>query len=347
MLLRAFAVSCVLVLGGSLPGFAQQPTQKAAVPAESGTTPKRPGGTVTRPKDGVQHPDLDKAWAEYDGALNKSAEEITAAITKQFDAATDRGDLEAAERWQATLAAFEKQGDLPDAKELKASAVAAATTRIKAEQELLKAYDGVVKSLTIQKKISEARLARQECDSLRLSPPPADADQKPQKPQKLIIVNAKYGADTRWADLTRVVSSAVVNDRLFVSPDGPDFGDPAPYARKTLTVEYRFSDGPEQTVSAEQGVPLVIAPPNRPVTNKKAIVLAAFYGAGVRWIDISNQLQRRATPKGLEIRDYGSGNDLAKRDPLVGAHKFIVIFYNQDGIERHAIFADGAPVRVP
>lgn len=63
--------------------------------------PKRPAGAVTRPKDGVQHPDLDKASAEYEADVARAREVILAAMNKKLDAAHKVGGL----------AGFE--GDLP------------------------------------------------------------------------------------------------------------------------------------------------------------------------------------------------------------------------------------------
>jgi len=189
MRLWAVVVSCVLVLGGSLRGMAQQQQQQrqqlgprtldgllnsgeAQTPtasAEAGVTdagPKRPAGTVTRPKDGVNHPDLDKAWADYDAAVTKAAEGIRAAIAKQFDAATAKGALDEAEKWQNAMGKFEKAGELPSEKEAKTAVRAAAADYNKASDELTKAYEAVVKALTIEKKITDAKAVRDELSTV-------------------------------------------------------------------------------------------------------------------------------------------------------------------------------------
>lgn len=175
----AIGFTCILVLCVAAPSYAQQTgprtlenllnsdnTQKPAAAAEAGSTdagPKRPAGTVKRPKGGVQHPDLDKAWADYDAAVTKAAEGIRAAINKQFDAATEKGDLDAADKWQTALEKFEKAGEVPTEKEVKAAVSGALAELKKAGEELTKGYEAVVKNLTIEKKIAEARAARDEC----------------------------------------------------------------------------------------------------------------------------------------------------------------------------------------
>jgi len=141
---------------------AQKPAVAAAEADATDAGPKRPAGTVVRPKDGVQHPDLDKAWADYDAAVSKAAESIKAAINKQFDAATEKGDLDAADKWQTALEKFEKAGEVPTEKETKVAVNAATADFKKAKEELTKAYEAVKKALTMEKKIQEAKAVRGE-----------------------------------------------------------------------------------------------------------------------------------------------------------------------------------------
>jgi hypothetical protein len=164
-----------LVCGNTAACLAQQPgpatlenlvnspeDQDASAVTEVDAGPKPPAGTVARPKDGVQHPDLDKAWADYDAVVAKAAEGIKAAITKQFDAAAEKGDLDAAEKWQTALEKFKKTGEVPSGSETKSAVSAAVADYKKAKEELGKAYESVVKALTMEKKIAEAKAAREE-----------------------------------------------------------------------------------------------------------------------------------------------------------------------------------------
>lgn len=181
MCLRVFGFACVLMLCGVASSFGQQrqtgprtlegllnsdeaqkPAAAAPVTDATDAAPKRPAGTVVRPKDGVQHPDLDKAWADYDAAVAKVTESMKAVIAKQFDAATANGDLDAAEKWQNALEKFEKAGELPTEKETKAAVGAAVTDCNEAREELTKAYETAVKALTMEKKIAEAKAVRNE-----------------------------------------------------------------------------------------------------------------------------------------------------------------------------------------
>lgn len=193
------------ISGGSASCFAQQPgpatlegllksdeAEKPAAAAEVAAAapvadapdagPKRPAGSVARPKDGVKHPDLDRAWADYDAAVAKVTESIKAAVAKQFDAATAKGDLDAADKWQTALENFEKAGEVPTESETKATLAVALVDYKKAREELAKAYEAVVKNLTMEKKIAEAKAVRQELVGFTsLKPPAAPQEEKPRK----------------------------------------------------------------------------------------------------------------------------------------------------------------------
>ncbi len=181
----AYLVSCALVFGGKSQGLAQQPTGPATLenlltdevvaPANppvvvDATGPAAPApflggriqGTVVRPKDGVQHPDLDKAWVEYEAAVGKAAESVKAAISRQFDAAAAKENLDQAEKWQAILEQFEKAGEFPDSADTKAAVSAAVAVYTKAHEQLAKTYDATVKALTREKNIVEAKAVRAE-----------------------------------------------------------------------------------------------------------------------------------------------------------------------------------------
>ncbi len=178
MRLRSFAFAIALLSGGVLSSLAQQPTGPAT-PEDSESsvdrgdpvrTTRQPYTRLARPEDGVQHADLDKAWEEYEAAIAKGAERIQAAISKQFDAATARGDLDDSEKWQAALEIFVKSGEVPDEGMPKTLVNAAITDCKKAKEELRKGYEGVVKTLTIEKKIEEAKAVRTEARCLNKPP---------------------------------------------------------------------------------------------------------------------------------------------------------------------------------
>lgn len=75
--------------------------------------------------------------------------------------------------------------------------------------------------------------------------------------EKLSILKAEYGVGHQWADVTDVVSRALVDDRL-VYRTGPGLPDPAPGKGKSLKVTYLI-DGMVQVVEAAENNELVIA----------------------------------------------------------------------------------------
>jgi hypothetical protein len=124
-------------------------------------------GTLTRPQRHVQHKDLDKAWAEYDAEIEKATNAVHALITREFNAAADRGSLEAAERWQHAGKIFEKEGRFPeDVNQAAKMKQVVDADLIRAKQAIVEAYDAVVISLTRDKEIGLARAARDEIDGL-------------------------------------------------------------------------------------------------------------------------------------------------------------------------------------
>jgi hypothetical protein len=176
MHVQTFVLSFAIAASGLVPlaCLAQQPPGAATLETSvSGDDSKaktagtvRPAGTLVRPQDGVQHPDLDKAWTEYDAAVAKVTESIKASIAKQFDAATEKGDLDAAEKWQIALQKFDENGQLPSESGTRAVASAAATELKAAKDSLEEAYGTVVKALTREKKIAEAKAVRSEAKAI-------------------------------------------------------------------------------------------------------------------------------------------------------------------------------------
>lgn len=158
--------------GGDMPKDANA----ADAPAAAVVRPARPLGMLSRPKDSVRHVELDRAWSEHDAVVTRVTERIKDAIDQQFDAATDKADLDAAAKWEVVLKRFEEHGDLPNEKETEAAVNEAIVEYWDAKAALAEAYDAVIKDLTRQQQIATAKSVREElrmqqsrnCDPVRL-----------------------------------------------------------------------------------------------------------------------------------------------------------------------------------
>lgn len=192
MNLRCFGFSSALVLIGFVPCLARQASgpdtlepPTAQTPASTPPTgaaagvPKRPAGTAVRPQGGIQHPDLDKAWADYEAAIAKTSGGIKAAIDKQFDTVTAKGDLDAAEKWDAIRRNFETRGSIPDETETKAAVEAAQKSLASSRRELHEAYTELTKTLTQARKLVEAREVANEGRAIAGDAQPAVAKPDP------------------------------------------------------------------------------------------------------------------------------------------------------------------------
>jgi hypothetical protein len=181
MRMRSLAFSFALLFSGFVPSaaLAQRP---AAVDASEPAAPTplptgRIQGAVTRPKDGVQHPDLDAAWIEYDEQIETAAKAIEQAIEKGLNAAAASGDLDAALKWKTAGEQFQKDGQIPEVLDSQRpqgrpkpkptkpepspqSLVAEARAR------LAKAYESAEQQLTKQHDFEKAKQVRSERESL-------------------------------------------------------------------------------------------------------------------------------------------------------------------------------------
>jgi len=147
------------LLNGDNPGATAKAEESPAAEDEDKSVP--PTGTYVRPKDGSKDPDLEKAWATYDAAVEKATTALRDAIGKQRAAAREVADLDAAKRYRDMLEALEKKGQLPaDDKVLQKQVKSAQDAYKVAAGELEQAYKAVVvklvKDTTLDESIAEA-----------------------------------------------------------------------------------------------------------------------------------------------------------------------------------------------
>jgi len=221
MRLRSLWIYFSLVLAGSVQGFAQQQQQSGPRTLETllnddGATPvRRPAavdatepaapaavpagriqGAVARPKDGVQHPDLDAAWAEYDTQIETAAQAIEQAIEKELNAAAAAGDLDAALKWKTAGEQFKKEGRIPQGMEgtkpqgrpkpRPTNLGPSPQSRVvEAQERLAAAYVAVEKGLVKSLDLETATQVRSERESL------APAGGNPASAPVMVVIEAK------------------------------------------------------------------------------------------------------------------------------------------------------------
>ncbi len=168
----AWGMAGALLCGATMAQTVTHAGQREPVNAQPRAVKKTPSieGERIRPENGVADVALDKAWADYRQQVSIAADEVRDALNAQFDAATDKGDLEEAEKWQAVIEAFEANGMLGGDKSTRAAVANAQKQLMEAEKELIAAYGEVIKSLTKQKKINEAKAVRAERDLVVAAP---------------------------------------------------------------------------------------------------------------------------------------------------------------------------------
>lgn len=209
-----WAVVAVASLGLSISGtcFAQTPsgpstldnllqddkptaaTTEAIPPAvEDEARPVRPEGTYVRPKNGSADPDLDKAWAAYDAAVEKATAGLREAIGKQRMAAREAGDLDAAKQCKGMLEALERKGLLPaDDKVMKKETEATKAAYQSAVDDLRKAYRAVVaklvKDTTVDESVAEAVESELKALDQKSQSPAIQEKKGPQIPKDAIRI---------------------------------------------------------------------------------------------------------------------------------------------------------------
>ena len=77
----------------------------------------------------------------------------------------------------------------------------------------------------------------------------------PGRPQRLTLINARYGAGPRQRDVTQTLRSRIQGGRLDVLVDNGLLGgiDPAPNQPKELRLTYRLDNGRQQSLSVAEG----------------------------------------------------------------------------------------------
>lgn len=96
--------------------------------------------------------------------------------------------------------------------------------------------------------------------------------------KELVIIDAKYGADDKWVDVTDQLLSNMEADGITVEANNSLAGDPAPQSKKVLRLRYTLGGEPKQAEIAE-GKSLVLEG-SPPQNSRHARIIAALEKRG-------------------------------------------------------------------
>jgi hypothetical protein len=144
-------------------------TKAVAVPAAvEEAKPIRPAGTYVRPSDSYKDPDLNKAWADYDAAIEKATAALCDAINKKRAAARENGDLKSAVSLRAMCELLLQTGVVPDDTAVAKPVSSAKASYASAARVLDKAYAALVRRLTMDAAVDESVAEMVEAEQKKL-----------------------------------------------------------------------------------------------------------------------------------------------------------------------------------
>ncbi len=148
----------------------------------------------------------------------------------------------------------------------------------------------------------------------------------------LEVIEAKFGAGDRWAEVTEAFKKLRVHDDLYIGwIDGNKMAgkDPAPGVAKKLTVKYKDHGGTIRTRElAERTIDGIVA--NQSPTEEFTLA-QVWFGDHGKFVDVTGKLQA-VVAENREVKlDFPTLGLDASQDPLPGKKKMVVFFYSLDG----------------
>jgi hypothetical protein len=193
------------------------------------------------------------------------------------------------------------------------------------------------------KSLAKVAAAAPSNDDDATSPPQTQRETLPAAPlpARVVITRAVYGAGGQVVDVTEKVRAALAADPFApLQADDRSFGDPASGTQKELVITYAVAGKP-QTVRLNQQTPVHLPElPAAGLATKDASqefrILAARYGAGLTWIDITEAV--RGTVTRTDVAYQWSFHD---SDPWFGVAKRSSVWFDYQGKRYHRFFTDG------
>lgn len=166
----------------------------------------------------------------------------------------------------------------------------------------------------------------------------------------LRIVRARYGAGNRWMDVTATLQNLVSNDRLSIKVNNTDMGgDPAEGQHKDLRVEWEYR-GRSQETRLREGDYLNLPEDDGDYhgdygrDSRDLRIIKARYGAGNRWMDVTNTLQNLVSENRLNVK---VNNTNMGGDPADDQHKELEVEWAYHGRRQETRLREGDSLNLP
>ena len=159
----------------------------------------------------------------------------------------------------------------------------------------------------------------------------------------LQILYADFGADNRYANVTSRLAARIQDDRLSLPVTNDTMGgDPAENSHKALTVWYSYN-GRAANAVIDEGNYLNL-PGNQDNFPANLRILRAQYGAGYRYVDVTQRLNSQIQGDELNLRVT---NDTMGGDPAYDQHKQLTVFYIYKGQEYRVVANENGNLDLP
>lgn len=167
----------------------------------------------------------------------------------------------------------------------------------------------------------------------------------PKAPFRVKLLAASWGSASQRADITAKLRAYLEADPYGpIAADNRMMGDPAPGQKKHLEITAEVDGIPVSITRPEneQSTPPLVLPAAAeqgvavPSASQEFRVLAARYGAGVSWSDITLPVQQRVEHPGQKMVWGG----FTWNDPWFGVQKSIVIWFDYKGKRYARVFRD-------
>lgn len=192
--------------------------------------------------------------------------------------------------------------------------------------------------------LGEARAQRADRATKRATSPVA-SKANPASARGLTVLDARFGADKRWIEVTDFLRDAIKDDQINYNARGlPDI---AYGTNKSLAIVYMINGKVGLSITRADVVASISLQDEAktvPVPKKGLAILAAHYGITDKWEDVTAALRRKVSRDRLLL---ASPSRAGLPDPAVGAPKALLVAYAVNGRVAFSVREDDRAVALP